>query len=542
MHGGGSLARAREAHRAQAWAEASAAFADADSAAPLAAADLELAAEAADLAGRGDDAIGLLRRAYLANAAAGAVGPALRCGYWLAKTLAWGGEFAQSGAWLARARRLAAAAPDCPERAYLLLFDAEQLFRTGAHADMLATATTGVEAAARGGDPDVTAAATMMLGGALIATGQVEAGLGQLDEAMVAVTGGELSARATGMVYCVVIGMCQGLHELRRAREWSTALADWCAAQPEFTGAYRGLCRVHRVALLALSGGWPTAVREARIACDQLTAGYGEMVAGAAFYELAELHRLRGETADAERAYRDALRYGGDIQPGMALLWLAQGRTEAAAAAVRRALAEAPEPPHRARLLPAAAEILVAAGDLTRAAQAAAELDGLAGQVGTTALEAMARQATGAVRLAEGVPDKALSALRAACRLWHELDVPYETARCRMLIALSCRALGDEESAGLELDAARQVFAELGAAPDLSTVDGLRGGADTGGLSPRELEVVRLIAAGRTNQAIAAELVLSEKTVARHVSNILAKLGVGSRTAAAAYAYEHGLV
>jgi DNA-binding CsgD family transcriptional regulator len=154
----------------------------------------------------------------------------------------------------------------------------------------------------------------------------------------------------------------------------------------------------------------------------------------------------------------------------------------------------------------------------------------------------MARQATGAVRLAEGVPDKALSALRAACRLWHELDVPYETARCRMLIALSCRALGDEEPAGLELDAARQVFAELGAAPDLSTVDGLRGGADTGGLSPRELEVVRLIAAGRTNQAIAAELVLSEKTVARHVSNILAKLGVGSRTAAAAYAYEHGLV
>ncbi len=542
MDAGGRLARGHEAHRAQAWAEAYAAFADADAAAPLGAADLELAAEAADLAGHGDDAIRLLRRAYLARAEAGAVGPALRCGYWLAKTLAWGGEFAQAGAWLARARRLADDAPDCPERAYLLLFDTEQLFRTGAYEDMLAAARAGIDAA-RGADPDLTAAATTMLGGALIATGQVGLGLGQLDEAMVAVTGGELSARATGMVYCVVIGICQGLHELRRAREWSTALADWCAAQPEFTGAYRGLCRVHRVALLALSGGWPTAVREARLACDQLTAGYGEMVAGAAFYELAELHRLRGEVADAERVYREALRYGGEIQPGMALLWLGQGRAEAAAAAVRRALAEAPEPPQRARLLPAATEILVAAGDLAGAAQAAAELDGLAGQFGTAALEAMSRQAAGTLRLAEGVPDKALSALRAACRLWHELEVPYEAARCRVQIALACRALGDEESAGLELDAARQVFAELGAVPEVSRVDGLRQpAADTGGLSPRELEVVRLVAAGRSNHAIAAELVLSEKTVARHVSNILAKLEVGSRTAAAAYAYEHGLV
>jgi DNA-binding NarL/FixJ family response regulator len=541
MDAGGNLARARESHRAQAWAEAFAAFADADAAAPLDAADLELAAESADLAGRSDDAIRLLRRAYQANAEAGAVGPALRCGYWLAKTLAWGGEFAQAGAWVARAKRLAGA-PDCPEQAYLQLFDVEQLFRTGAYADMLPVARAGLEAAARGADPDVTAAATMMLGGALIANGQVQAGLGQLDEAMVPVTGGELSARATGMVYCVVIGICQALQELRRAREWSAALADWCAAQPEFTGAYRGLCRVHRVALLALSGGWPSAVQEARVACDQLTAGYGEMVAGAAFYELAELHRLRGEFADAERAYREALRYGGEIQPGMALLWLAQGRREAAAAAVRRALAEAPEPPQRGRLLPAAVEILVAADDLTGAAQAAAELDGFADVVGTTALEAMARQATGAVRLAEGSADKALAALRVACRLWHELDVPYETARCRVRIALACRALGDDESADLELDAARQVFARLGATPDMSIVDGLRQAPDTGGLSPRELEVVRLIAAGRSNQAIAAELVLSEKTVARHVSNILGKLGVGSRTAAAAYAYEHGLV
>jgi DNA-binding CsgD family transcriptional regulator len=539
----GGLDGAREAHRRQAWADAFARFSAADEVEPLAAADLALAAEAADLAGRSDDAVRLLRRAYLADADAGAVGPALRCAYWLAKTLSWGGEYAQAGAWLARARRLAEANANCPERAYLQLFETEQLFRAGASAELLPAAQALVAAAVPGGDADLAAAALMTSGGALISAGRVDAGLAQLDEAMVAVAGGDLSARATGMVYCVAIGICQDLHELHRAREWSDALADWCAAQPEFTGAYRGLCRVHRVVLLRLSGGWPTALSEARLACAQLTGGYGEMVAGAAFYQLAELHRLRGESAEAAAAYRDALRYGGDIQPGMALLWLAQGRTEAAAAAIRRALAEAPDLAQRAPLLPAAAEVLAAAGDLTGAAQAAAELAAVAEEIGTAALVAMSGQATGTVRLAEGAAEKALPALRAACRQWHELDVPYEAARTRVLIARACRTLGDRESAELELETARRVFAELGAATDLSTVDGLLGsGVDTAGLSPRELEVVRLVAAGRSNQAIATELVLSEKTVARHLSNIFGKLGVTSRTAAAAYAYEHGLV
>ncbi len=537
------LDRAREAHRRQAWADAFARFSAADELEPLGPADLELAAEAADLAGRGDDAIRLLRRAYLANADAGAIGPALRCAYWLCKTLSWGGEFAQAGAWMARARRLAEADPDCLEQAYLQLYEAEQLARTHAFAEMVPASQSLVEAAVSGGDADLAAAALMMSGGALITAGRMAPGLAQLDEAMVAAAGGDLSARATGMIYCFAIGICQELQELHRAREWSQALSDWCAAQPEFTGAYRGLCRVHRVVLLRLSGGWPTALGEARLACTQLTAGYGEMVAGAAFYELAELHRLRGEFAEAEAAYRDALRYGGEIQPGMALLWLAQGRTDAAAAAIRRALTEAADLAQRAPLLPAAAEVLAAAGDLTGAAQAAAELAAVAEELGTTALVALSGQATGKVRLAEGAAEKALPALRAACRQWHELDVPYEAARTRTLIAQACRALGDRESADLELETARRVFAELGAATDLSIVDGMRGSAvDTAGLSPRELEVVRLVAAGRSNQAIAAELVLSEKTVARHLSNIFGKLGVSSRTAAAAYAYEHGLV
>ena len=379
----GGLDAAREAHRRQAWADAFARFSAVDEVEPLAAADLELAAEAADLAGRSDDAVRLLRRAHLANADAGAVGPALRCAYWLGKTLSWGGEFAQAGAWLARARRLAEAHPDCPERAYLQLYETEQLFRAGASAELLPPPRALVAAAVPGGDADLAAAALMMSGGALISAGRVGAGLAQLDEAMVAVAGGDLSARATGMVYCVVIGICQDLHELHRAREWSAALADWCAPSRSSPARTGGCAGCTGSVLLRLSGGWPTALPRPGSPARSSPRGYGEVVAGAAFYQLAELHRLRGEFAEAEAAYRDALRYGGDIQPGMALLWLAQGRTDPAAAAIRRALAEAADLAQRA---PAAAGGGRGAGRGRRptgAAQAAAELAAVAEELGT---------------------------------------------------------------------------------------------------------------------------------------------------------------
>ncbi|WP_278195554.1 helix-turn-helix transcriptional regulator [Streptomyces cylindrosporus] len=532
------VVRGREATRALAWTDAYEAFAAADAERALERADLELFAEVADMLGRSGDAARLLRRAYTAYAEAGDVGPALRSAYWLCKALAWGGEFAQSGAWLARARRLAATEPGCPECAYLGLLEAELHFRAGEFAQML-DVVRRLPDPEPGVDPDLAAGTTMTRGLALVGNGEIAAGLSELDEAMVAVAEGGLSARCTGMVYCVVIGACQDLQELRRAQEWSDALADWCAAQPDFTGAYRGLCRVHRVALLQLGGAWPDAVREARLACAQLTAGYGEGAAGGAFYQLAELHRLRGEFTEAEQAYRDTLAHGWDAQPGLALLWSARDRREAATAAIRRALAETPDPMRRARLLSAAVEILDGDGE---AARAATELEEIADAHGAVALRAMAGQARGAVRLAEGSAQDALPPLREAGRLWRELDVPYEAARVGVLVGLACRALGDEGSAALELDAAREVFERLGAGPDASRVRRLTGGSAPSPLSPRELEVVRLIARGRTNHAIATELFLSEKTVARHVSNIFGKLDVTSRTAAAAYAYEHGLV
>lgn len=541
------VARGREAARALAWTEAYEALGAADAEHPLDSADLELLAEAADMLGNCDDAVALLRRAYTAHAESGAVGRALRCGYWLCKALAWGGEFAQSGAWLARARRLAATEPGCPECAYLVLLEVELHFRAGEFTQMLDAVNRLPETARPGTDPDLAAGTTMTRGLALVSNGDIAAGLAALDDAMMTVAEGAVSARCTGMIYCVVIGACQELQELRRAQEWSEALAEWCAAQPDFTGAYRGLCRVHRVALLQLGGAWPDAVREARLACAQLTTGYGQGAAGGAFYQLAELHRLRGEFGDAEQAYRDTLHHGWDAQPGLALLWLARGRREEATAAIRRALAETAEPMRRARLLPAAVEILLAdcADGPREAAPAADELRLIAGDHGAVALHAMAGQATGAVRLAEGAAREALPPLREAGRLWRDLDVPYEAARVGVLVGLACRALGDEGSAGLELDAARQVFERLGAGPDVTRVQRLTADPDRSPhspLSPRELEVVRLIARGRSNHAIARELSLSEKTVARHISNIFTKLDVTSRTAAAAYAFEHGLV
>src|SRR3954469_1087831 len=458
----------RQAHLRQQWAQSFEVLSDIDARDPLGPGDCELAAEAASMLGRGDDEVRLLRRAFLGHADAGSVGAALRCGYWLYKALAWAGEFAQAGAWLAKARRLAEADPDCCECGYLLMLDAELDLRAGRNAEMLVVARRLVDVAREGGDADLAAGAAMTLGSALILNGTIEPGLTHLDEAMVAVTGGDLSARSTGMIYCVVIGICQELYDLRRAREWSDALAAWSQAQPDFTGAYRGLCRVHRAAILQLGGGWPGAVREARLACQQLSGRYGQMVAGGAlyplaqpcrvaggaFYQLAELYRLRGELSEADEAYREAVRLGWDVQPGLSLLRLAQGRRPAAAAAIRRALAEATGVRQRSRVLPAAVDILLAVEDVSEAARAAAELSRIADEYDVTALQASAASAEGAVRLAEGSPEQAAPALRRAFRLWRELDVPYEAARVRVLVAAACRALGDEDSAAMEVDAA----------------------------------------------------------------------------------------
>jgi DNA-binding NarL/FixJ family response regulator len=537
---------ARDAHRGQAWRDACAAFEAADAVEALSAGDLELWAEAAQMLSRGEEAVSVLQRAYRARAEAGELGEAVRCGFWLQDALRMRGELAQSGAWLARVARLVADRPTCGEQGYLLLPEVERQLRAGDLDGALQTAVRATELGALCDDQDLVTFALHLQGLCRVKQGWIEEGLALLDDAMINVVGGGLGPRVTGWVYCSVIATCYELFELRRAREWTTALNLWCDARPQFTGAYAGICRIHRSELLQLGGQWPSAVEEARLACDALTQGFGEMVSGGAFYQLGEVHRLRGEMAQADEAYRTATRLGWDAQPGLALLRLAQGKTETAAAAIGRALAElTSDQLARARLLPACVEIMLAAGRLGEARRHTTELAEIAERLDAAPLHAHAAHARGAVQLAEGNPGSALAALRKAWAGWRELDAPYEAARIRILVALACRALGDDDTSAMEFDAARQVLAQLGAAPELARIEelttrGPRG--QTGGLTARELEVLRLVASGKSNQAIAAELFLSEKTVARHLSNIFGKLGVPSRTAAVAVAHDQGLI
>jgi ATP/maltotriose-dependent transcriptional regulator MalT len=382
-------------------------------------------------------------------------------------------------------------------------------------------------------------------GRCLIYLGEIAEGMALLDEAMVSVTAREVSAIAVGDVYCTMIEACQELFDLGRVQEWTAALSDWCEAQPQLV-LYRGQCLVHRAEIMQLRGRWSEAMDEVQRACARLAQPAGQPAHGAAVYLRAELHRLRGEFAPSEAAYREASELGREPQPGLAQLRLAQGQLDAAAAAIRRVLDEAQDPMTRARVLGPYVEIVLAEGDVGAARVAADELSAIAAELNAPFLHALAAHTVGVVLLAEKDYRPALASLRDACSVWRELDAEHETARARMLIGLVCRALEDADGAAMEFEAARGVFARLGAAPDLARMDQLCGPVGpprtAGGLTGRELQVLELVAAGKSNRSIADALVISEKTVARHVSNIFTKLGLSSRAAATAYAYEHDLV
>jgi DNA-binding CsgD family transcriptional regulator len=382
----------------------------------------------------------------------------------------------------------------------------------------------------------------------LIQQGRLSEGLPLLDEAMVAVTSGELSPVATGIIYCNAIAACQQSYALDRAREWTAALHRWCQAQPQLV-PFAGPCLIHRSEIMQLGGAWPEAFEEARRASARLSQSRGAD-AGHALYQEGEIHRLRGDLADAEEAYALASERGYDPHPGLALLRVAQGRVDLGVAASRRVLSATSDPLQRTRFLPAHVEIMLAASDLGEARRASDELSALAEGVGMEMLSAMAQHAKGAVTLAEGDARGAIDPLRHAQDAWQRVGAPYLSARIRLLVARAFQALGDDDGARLELDAARKIFVQLGAAPDVAVIEGLAAAAahteacptpGAHGLSARELEVLRLVASGKTNKAIADALFLSEKTIDRHVSNIFVKLDVPSRAAATAWAYQHGL-
>ena len=540
------LGRGREFYARRAWVDAYKSLSHADQATPLGAEDLNLLATSAYMLGRDDDYLSGLERAHRAYLDGGEAVRAVRCAFWVGVNLALRGEMARATGWFGRAQRLLEREErDCVERGYLLV---PVLLRHVATGDWEAAAGTAAEAAEIGerfGDADLLALAVHEQGHALVRQGRVEEGLGLLDEAMVAATAGELSPIVTGLVYCSVIAYCQELYELRRAQEWTDALTRWCEQQPDMV-AHTGRCLMHRAEIMELQGAWRDALEEARRAVERLAQGaLNQVAAGHALYRQGEIHRLRGKLAAAEEAYREASRCGCEPQPGLALLRLAEGNDDAAAAAIRRVVGETTEQLKRAGLLPAYVEIMLALGDVEEAHSACRELEEISARYGSIVLGAMSAQARGAVALAQGDARAALVALRRAWQVWQELEAPHEVARVRVLLGLACRALGDDDTATLELEAARGVFAQLGAAPDLVRVDSLIRRAppiDAHRLTPRELQVLRLVAAGKTNRAIAADLVLSERTVDRHVSNIFTKLGMSSRAAATAYAYEHRLV
>ena len=540
-----ALERGRAAHAGRAWEHARASLVRADSERPLGADDLELLATAAYMVGLMDDFLGVLERAHHGHVAAGKPLRATRCAFFLGVNLAMRGDMGHAAGWFSRAQRLVEReGRDCVESGYLLMPVAMQNEAAGNYEAAFAAAAAAAEVAERFRDADLFSLAVHTQGLILIKQGQVAQGMALLDEAMLAASAGELSPIITGVVYCGVIAGCEEAYEVRRAREWTDALSRWCEEQPEMV-AFSGRCRAHRSEIMQLDGAWADALDEARRARDRAERAMSPAGAGHALYLQGEILRLQGDFVAAEEAFREANRFGREPQPGLALLRLAQGDPEAAAAAVRRALGETVEPLRRARILPATAEIMLAVGNDTEARRAADELATVASSHGSVMLRAIVEHARGAVELAEGDAAGALVSLRGALKTWQELGAPYETARTRVLVGRACRALGDDDTAALELEAAGDVFTRLGAAPDAAMVASLtRRGAprDPHGLTERELEVLRLVAAGKSNRQIASTLVVSEHTVARHVQNILAKLRVSSRTAATSFAFEHRLL
>jgi ATP/maltotriose-dependent transcriptional regulator MalT len=522
------------------WEAAFDALSALDSNGALRAEDLEELGEAAWWLCRLPECISARERSVAAYVADGKPRQAAIVALRLFYTLSVRGESAIATGWLRRATRLLEGEAEGVEHGQLALAEARVARSRGDQDTELSSARRAIELGNRFGNPDLVALGRYVEGRLMVRQGEVHDGMATLDEAMLSATQGELGPMATGQVYCNVIAACQEIGDLRRAGEWTEALRGWCESQP--TSVFPGLCRVHRAEVLRLRGAWEEAELEARQASEDL---FDTMPAFAseALYQLGEVRRQRGELDEAEQTFRRASDLGREPQPGLALVGLARGRTDAAAASVRRVLAQESNRLMRARLLSAQVEIAIAGDDLTAGTAAAQELAEIAREYGSVALEAAAAFAQGRMQLAVGEAPAALASLQRAWELWNAADCPFEAAETRRALGLACREVGDSDGAELALSSSLAAFEQLGATAEAGgTAEILGRRATVAGLTAREIEVLRLVAAGKSNREIAAELYLSSKTVGRHLSNIFCKVEVSSRTAATAFAYEHGLI
>ena len=530
---GGILEQARDAYGRREWAQARDRFLAAAHDGELGADDLFLLGDAAWWLGAVDESIqagAQAYRAYLddgrpADAAMSAIGVAVNC-------FLRGDDVVGSG-WVSRAARLLDQLPEGRVHGYARYMTQVEGGLDGPDLDAVVASARDVQAIGRRhGDPNLVAAGTVGEGRALLRLGRVREGMALLDEAMVAVMGDELTPDWAGNVYCHLMSACFELADVHRAASWTEATTRWLRTLPA-AAVFSGICRVHRSQLLQIRGAWPQAEREAERVCADL-AGIHLASAAEGYYQIGELRRLRGDLAGAADAYEQAHQRGRDPQPGIALLRLAQGEVEAAATSIRAALQGETRPLARFWLRAAQVEIALAGGDVDAAREAGRELDDITRVYDSPGFRAARSRAQGAVLLAEGRPEQALAPLLDSSRRWHQLDAPYDVAQTRCLLADAYGALGDTASAARERAAAHDVFARLGAAAG-------RARDLPAALTEREAQVLAQVAAGASNRDVARALVISEKTVARHLSNIFTKLGVSSRTQAAAFAFEHGL-
>jgi DNA-binding CsgD family transcriptional regulator len=537
-----SLRAGRTALRQRDWPAARDALQEADAIEPLGADDVFSLADCAWWLGEIDEALALYERAHRQYLRDDLPADAAMAALLLGAHAAERGEGVIGSAWMSRARRLLATAPECAEHGYPLYFELFGAMGEGDLDGALAIARRMQDLGRRFHDPNLAALGVMGEGRALIKRGDAGRGMALLDEAMLAAVSDELHPVWTGGIYCHLMDVCHELMDVQRAGEWTEATERWCDTVAEAV-LYRGICRVHRAQVYQRRGAWRHAERLASRVSEDLDGVHLGTVAEA-HYELGELQRLRGEFAAAARSYGRAQALGRDPQPGRARLRLAEGDVEAAVRSLRDALADRSDDRlGRVRLLAALVESALAGNDVGTARSAAAELRETAQIHDSAGLDATAEQARGAVLLAEGRAAEALEPLRHACRLWHDLDAPYDVASTRLLLGEAHRARDDEEAAATELDEAYAAFDRLGAVPDARRVAAFRSGPNPpDGLSPREVEVLRLVATGATNQEVAAHLFISDKTVARHLANIYLKLDLSTRSAATAYAFERGLM